>query len=308
MRRALLAALELALALAGSAHAAPPPHPVPSMADFLAASPAADWAPLDPAHTVYVDLPAGRVVIRLAPAFAPAHVANIEALLQAAFFDGLNVVRVQDNYVAQWGDAESQHARGDFHRPTPDEYSRKLAGMPFTALPDRDAYAPQTGFIDGFPAARDPKTGTAWLTHCYGMVGVGRDLPPDNGGGEELYAVIGHAPRHLDRNLALVGRVVQGIELLSSLPRGSGALGFYNKDKGEKPLQIMRARRVADLPPEQRLPLEMLRTDSPTFPALIALRRTRHEDFFVEPTGHIDVCNVPLPVRLRPGQTVPTSR
>jgi len=37
-----------------------------------------------------------------------------------------------------------------------------------------------------------------------------------------MYAVIGNAPRQLDRNVALVGRVLKGWSLLSSLPRGSG--------------------------------------------------------------------------------------
>jgi peptidylprolyl isomerase len=295
-----LLGLLILVAVALPVLAAPAPKPVPSMADFLAASPAADWAPLDPENTAYFDLPSGRVVLRLAPEFAPAHVANIRALLRAHFFDGLAVVRVQDNYVTQWGDAESKHDHGDIRPLLPDEYFRSLSGLPFTALPDRDAYAPQTGFSDGFPVARDPAKARAWLTHCYGMVGVGRDMPPDNGSGEELYTVIGHAPRHLDRNLAVVGRIVQGIELLSALPRGSGALGFYDQDKGEKSLPFTHARLVSDLPANERLPLEMLKTDSPTFRHLIDLRRNRREAFFVEPTGHIDVCNVPLPVRLHP--------
>lgn len=296
----LLASL---LALPGFAAGQTPgaAKPVAGMAELLAASPAADWAPLPPEDTAYFDLPAGRVVMLLAPDFAPAHVANIKALLRAHFFDGLSVTRVQDNYVTQWGDADSTRERGEgFRKKLPDEYFRPLAGLPpFVPLPDRDAYVAQTGFVDGLPAARDARKGQAWLAHCYGMVGVGRNLPPDTGSGEELYAVIGHAPRHLDRNLAVVGRIVQGMPLLSSLPRGSAALGFYDKDRNEQPVPITRARLAADLPPEERLPLEALRTDSTTFRKLIEIRRTRREDFFVEPTGHIDVCNVPLPVRTR---------
>ena len=56
------------------------------------------------------------------------------------------------------------------------------------------------------------------------VVDPGRN-EPDTGTGGELYAIIGHAPRQLDRNIALVGRVVQGIEQMSSLPRGTEALG-----------------------------------------------------------------------------------
>ena len=39
---------------------------------ILDASPASDWRRLDPANTLYMELPAGRVVIELAPGFAPA--------------------------------------------------------------------------------------------------------------------------------------------------------------------------------------------------------------------------------------------
>ena len=87
-----------------------------------------------------------------------------------------------------------------------------------------DPYADFQGFAGGWPLAG---SSGVWPVHCYGMVGVGRNLSPDTGSGAELYTVIGHAPRHLDQNIALVGRVVSGIEHLSSLPRGTGALGFY---------------------------------------------------------------------------------
>jgi peptidylprolyl isomerase len=80
-------------------------------------------------------------------------------------------------------------------------------------------------------------------------VGAGRDDPPESDG-TELYAVIGHAPRQLDRNVALVGRVLQGIELLSSLPRGSGEMGFYVPSEataGEPRLRCLPEPRVDDL-------------------------------------------------------------
>ena len=82
-----------------------------------------------------------------------------------------------------------------------------------------------TGFDGDFAAGSDGKS--EWLLHCYGSVGAGRDNAPDSGSGVELYAVTGQAPRQLDRNITLVGRVVQGMELLSSLPRGGSAQGAY---------------------------------------------------------------------------------
>ena len=282
----------MALGFLATAEAAPSP----SMTQVLAASKPSDWRPLDPENTLYMDLPAGRVVIELAPAFAPLHVRNIKKLAKAGYFDGLAIIREQDNYVAQWGDPENRHPLPDGIGKTAPEFDAVLAqNLPFTKLPDGDVYAPEVGFSDGFPMARSASEKRMWLAHCYGMVGVGRDVDADTGSGAELYAVIGHAPRHLDRNVTLVGRVLKGMELLSGLPRGSGDLGFYTA--AEHPLPIKSVRIAADLPPAQRAHLEVLRTDTPTFNALIESRRNRPEDFFKVQAHRIELCNVPLPMR-----------
>jgi len=271
----------------------------PSMADVLAASEPSDWRPLDPNNTLYVELPAGRVVIELAPRFAPLHVANIKTLVRARYFDGLAILRVQDNYVAQWGDPDNRHpVPAGVGKVAPEFDSVIWPGMAFTRLPDGDIYAPEVGFSDSFPAARSAKQHLTWLAHCYGMVGVGRDLDVESGSGAELYVVIGHAPRHLDRNVALVGRVVKGMELLSDLPRGSAEMGFYTK--AETPVPIKAIRLAADLPAAQRTNLEVIRTDTPLFAALIESRRNRPEEFFKVQSGRIDLCNVPIAVRAAP--------
>lgn len=289
-----LAAAALGLALAAAAAADAPP----TYAEVLERSAPQEWRTPDPEHTLYLELPSGRVVIELAPAFAPAHVANVKALVRAGYFDGAAVVRAQDNYVVQWANRQAPTAAMGAGRATlAAEFDRPAAGLALTTLPDPDSYAPEVGFVDGLPVARDPASGRAWLAHCYGMVGAGRDLAADSGGGTELYAVIGHAPRHLDRNVTLLGRVVLGIERLSTLPRGGGALGFY--ETAAEQLPIPRARIAADVPAGERTAVELLRTDSASFRAVIESRRTRREEWFVEPTGRIELCNVPLPVRAR---------
>jgi peptidylprolyl isomerase len=269
----------------------------PSMPEVLAAAGPVDWRPLDPDNTLYVELPGGRVVIELTSRIAPLHVGNIKALARARYFDGLSIIRVQDNYVVQWGDPENRHPipAGIIGQVAPEFDSPTPAHMPFTRLPDGDVYAPEVGFSDGFPVARSPSLHRTWLTHCYGMVGVGRDLDPLSGSGAELYVVIGHAPRHLDRNVALVGRVVKGMELLAGLPRGSAEMGFYTRT--EAPIPIRSIRVAADVPPSERSNLEVIRTDSAAFAALIESRRNRPEDFFKVRAGRIDLCNVPIAVR-----------
>jgi peptidylprolyl isomerase len=290
-----------------SAATVPPPpaastesaHRPLTSADVLATSTSSDWRPLDPQNTLYLDLPAGRVVIELAPQFAPHHAANIQALAREGYYDGVAIVRSQDNYVVQWADPDGKRPIKNAQRTLAAEFERTARGVPFTPLVDPDTYAPEVGFSDGFPTARDPKFGRAWLVHCYGMVGAGRDNDVDSGGGTELYVVTGSAPRHLDRNVTLVGRVVQGMEMLSALPRGTGALGFYEKPEQRLPIKSVRV--AADLPASQRTELEVLRTDTPTFTAYVEARRNRREEWFKVPAGHVDVCNVPIVARPRNG-------
>ena len=271
----------------------------PTMAEVLAAAKATDWRPLDPENTLYVQLATGRVVIELAPQFAPLHVANILKLARQGYYDGLPIIRSQDNYVVQWGDPDGKRSVGEARSRLPPEFTVPWTkAIPFTRLPDVDGYAPEVGFSNGFPAGRDPRAGQAWLAHCYAMVGVGRGNEVDSGSGAELYVVNGHAPRHLDRNIAVVGRVVQGMEFLSTLPRGSGPLGFYEKPEQYVPIRSVRV--AADVPAAERARLEVIRTDTPTFAALVESRRNRHDEWYKVPAGHIELCNVPIVVRPAP--------
>jgi len=187
---------------------------------------------------------------------------------------------------------------------------------PLTAAKSNDAYAGGTGFFVGWPIATETELGEpqkvtiigtgqkleireastyAWPVHCYGMVGVGRDLSPNTGSGAELYVVIGHAPRHLDRNIALVGRVIEGIEFLSSLPRGHGGLGFYDLEQGDERVSIQSIHpgiEVKDLPA-----YEYLSTESASFAKYADARANRRDAFFIRPAGGADICNIPVPVR-----------
>lgn len=294
----------------------------PSPGEIVAAAPAAEWVAIAAEDLLVMTLApdakgrARRVVIQLMPPpFAQGWVGNIRVLAKAHWWDGTAVTRVQDNYVAQWGDPNGEDAAkakplpaglktmaesayevalgSDFHQPISGVRNRK------------DPYADATTFIASFPASvADPPDGPtmktvvkAWPVHCYGMVGVGRNLSPDTGSGAELYTVIGHAPRHLDRNIALVGRVVEGIEHLSSLPRGTGALGVYETAAERTP--IVSIRLASELPVGERPRFEYLSTEGPAFARYAEARANRRDAFFIKPAGGADVCNVPVPVRRR---------
>lgn len=299
--------LGLTISLGSVAHAKSP-------AEIVAEAPANDWVEVPAEDLLVMTLPntaqhgVRRVVIQLAPApFAQGWVNNIRLLAQAQWWDGLAITRVQDNYVAQWGDPDGENpatARalppGLRQMPEADYVVRgqlpQSKGMEEVFLP-RNTASNWSNFYKGWPVAGAQINGKPqnWLVHCYGMVGVGRNLSPDTGTGAELYAVIGHAPRHLDRNIAVVGRVVQGMEHLSSLPRGTAALGFYANPKERTRIDTLRL--VSDLPLTERPRFAVLASDSASFQAYAQARANRRDAFFNIPAGGADVCNIPVPIR-----------
>ena len=142
MRPTLLALLVAATVLAPAAAAddtAPRPK---TTQELLDASNPTDWRTLDPADTLYLELASGRVVIELAPEFAPEHVGNIRTLAREGYWNGLSINRSQDNFVVQWGDPaeEGQPRRplGKAKTHLPAEFERDAAGLDFHALPDKD--------------------------------------------------------------------------------------------------------------------------------------------------------------------------
>ena len=272
--------------------------PKPTVSDIVKESKPGDWRALNPQNTLYMELPAGRVVIEMAPEFAPGTAENIRVLAREKYYDGLYIIRSQDNYVVQWGDPDEEN-------PRPVKSAREKVKAEFTApianargfvrMKDKDGYAAEVGHTNGFPSARDPKSGRAWLTHCYAMVGVARGNEADSGNGSQLYVVSGHAPRHLDRNITVVGRVVAGMPLLSTMPRGTGALGFY--EKAEQRTQIKSVRLAADVPEAERSHYEVMRTDAPIYARVVEAARNRGGPWTVFAPNHVELCNAPIPVR-----------
>ena len=286
----------LLLAAAALLVGAAPAKKLLTPTDIVTAAPASAWKTIAADELLVLDLASGgRVVVQLAPGFAPVHVANIQALARGKYWDGATIYRVQDNYVAQWGLNESDKPwpAGVTAKP-PAEYTRTLKGLAVKPLGFADPYAAGAGFVDGWPVAYSAKAGWANLAHCYGSVGVGRDLSPDTGTGGELYAAL--APlRHLDRNIAVVGRVIDGVDKLSSLPRGTEALGFYKDKSAFVPIASIRI--ASTIPAGERPAYEYLDTTSASFASYLRVRANRKDDFYIRPAGGVDLCNVNVPVR-----------
>lgn len=284
---------------AATVHAQAAAPAAPGPADILAATSAADWQPIEPASLLLLEFAGGRkVVVQLANAYAPGHVANIHTLVRTGWLPRhVAIVRVQENYVVQWGDPTGKAPLPvAVEASPPGSYERPGTPVGFVPLPFADAYGARVGHALGWAVATDGRA--HWLPHCPGMVGAGRDMPPDTGNGAELYAVTGHGPRHLDRNIAVVGRVLEGMEALSALPRGTGPLGFY-EDPAQR-LPLLSARLDTDLPSADRPRFEVLRSDSASMAKWVEARANRRDAFFVRPAGGADICNLLPPVRRRP--------
>ena len=297
-----------------NAPAAPAITEYPAPSEIVAKAKAKEWVAIAPSDLMVMELTPNakgkprRVVIQLmSEPFSQGWIGNIRKLVAAEFWDGTSVNRVQDNYVVQWGDATEKKMLPDGLAMVPERAyiveTINLVGMPVSRSSSErtwregltsDAYSARTALDKGWPVAFGKSAGV-WPVHCYGMVGVGRNLSPDTGTGAELYTVIGHAPRHLDRNIALVGRVIEGIEHLSSLPRGTGALGFYESETERTPILSVRIGADArDLPA-----FEYLSTESESFAKYADARANRRDPFFNVPAGGADICNIPVPVRRR---------
>lgn len=278
--------------------------PTMNSSEVVASASDSDWRDIKQENLLYMELENGMVVIELAPEFAPEHVANIKTLVSERYFDGLWVIRSHDNYVAQWGDpneADAAKPLGSAVTEIAPEWERNWpSSLPVTPLIDGDIYQPDAGYAYGLPVAGDKSKNKIGLAHCYGMVGVGRGNELNSGNGSSLYVVTGHAPRHLDRNVTLVGRVYKGIELLSSLPRGTEALGFYATP--EEYTKVYSIRRGTEMPSFKQVHLQQLRTDTIVFENFLKARRYRTEDWFVDPAGRLELCNVTVPLREKPSR------
>ncbi|AWW75634.1 peptidylprolyl isomerase [Erythrobacter sp. KY5] len=331
MKKHLLTLTAIA-ALTSPALAQDAPEGAPSPNEIVNAAAPEEWVAIEAEDLLVMTLApdaggnAREVVIQLMPApFSQGWVENIRTLARSRWYDGTLVNRVQDNYVVQWGDPgyDNPESGETEAKPLP-EGLQVMAQEDYTARvpvelisPDiaanfnpivrsgwqapilRDAYASSATFESGWPFAllQYPDKSDRWPVHCYGMVGVGRNYSPDTGSGAELYTVIGHAPRHLDRNIALVGRIISGMEHLSSLPRGSGTLGFYTEEEADKRTPILSVRIASELPEGERPLFEYLSTEGETFARYAEARANRRDPFFIVPAGGADICNVPVPVR-----------
>ena len=263
-----------------------------------------NWRDVDPDNLMLIDVKYGQIAIELFPAFAPQHVKRMRALARAHFYDGKSFYRVIDGFVAQGGIGEGDDKKLADWPALKHEFDHDpAADLEFTSLNSPDLYAPEVGHIQGFPAARDVNERKMWLVHCPGIVAMARDDNPDTGG-TEFYVVIGQAPRRLDRNLSVFGRVLEGMQYLQKLNRGDPTVesGVIQDVAMRDP--ILKVQIASDMPRSARPKFQVMRTDGPDFATKKEERRNAVSNFWLhQPAKVLEICSVAIPTRRTPETT-----
>ncbi len=273
-------------------------------AAVLAASTDADWRRIPADQLLVIELETGSVIVALSPSLAARHVERVSALARVGYYDGAVFNRVIDGFVAQGGrpdavaasDAERDGAaplgplKAEFDEPVDEAF-------PFYRLPDPDGYAPVVGYSDSLPTGRDPASGRAWHLHCAGAFAFGRETGRDTAISEFYIAL--QPQRYLDRNLSVLGRVIDGMTHLQALPRvtPSAVETDAATDAAPAGAPIIRMRLMSDLATPSRAAYEILDSGRAAFAEYAEARRNRPEAFFYHRPDHLDVCALPVPAR-----------
>jgi peptidylprolyl isomerase len=155
---------------------------------------------LDPQNTLYMDLKNGRVVIEMFPDIAPEMVARVKELTRQGFYDGTPFHRVIEGFMAQGGDPTGTGTGG-------------------SKLPDLPAeFTTKKHFLRG-------------------TCGAARTSDP-NSANSQFFIMFAPAT-HLDGQYTIWGQVVQGMQYVDEIKRGSGSGGtVQNPDRIVK-MQVM---------------------------------------------------------------------
>lgn len=283
----------------------------------LAAEPSKDgWLDIPQQELVYLQLEPGTlaqatagqhsvekatVVLKLASEFTPKNTAAFKQLVQSGFYNGLEFYRVIDQFVLQAGLMEGEKHPTAVKTDWPKlqaEFSWPVRqNDAFTLVQQSDLLASQTGFRHGFALGRGD--GQEWLIHCPNVVNMARSEDA-NSATTDFALMQGQAPRHLDRNMSIVAKVIWGGPWLNLVKRGeASAGGIIAKQQGRS--RIVSMTLGSDLKPEAQLQLQWLDTGSTQFQQRLEQSRARTAGFFhYKGNGALDICYQQVPVRLKP--------
>ncbi|WP_404340459.1 peptidylprolyl isomerase [Pseudoalteromonas mariniglutinosa] len=255
--------------------------------DIISRADESSWRVVGNENILKISLPTGAAYIELNTQLAPKHSNNIKKLARSGFYQGLNIYRFVEEFVAQGGDLTGEKPVHHAQKQLPAEfYHTTLNPLAITELAGPDGYAEKTGFLNGFAVAQNTAQTRTWQVHCSGIFAMARDNDI-NTGGTEFYVTLGGAQRYLDRNVTVFGRVLEGMEHFYRLRRHAVA--------GEQFNPITDIQVLADISATDNSQFRVLKTNSNTFKQLIRARKNRTEPWFVARPNYIDVCAMPIP-------------
>jgi cyclophilin family peptidyl-prolyl cis-trans isomerase len=276
-KTALLASVLLATSFVAAAKS---PH------EIIASAPESAWRMVDNDNVIRLTLPTGHVYVELNPTLAPIHVDNTKKLAREGFYQGLNVYRYVEGFVAQGGDSEDKKTPKTAKKAIPAEFALETEKpVTITKVPFVDGYAKQTGFLNGFAVAQNEAGTKTWQVHCTGVYAMARGNEADSGG-TDFYMTL-QPQRYLDLNITVFGRVLEGMEHVHKLDR------VASEGKPFNPIQDMVV--LADIAKEDKTRFKVMKTESESFVELIKARANRSGEWFLARPNHTDVCSVPVP-------------
>lgn len=254
-----------------------------------------NWTDIAQSDLVYLETSEGLVVIQLTDTIAPKHVENFTNLVTEGFYNNTSFYRVLEGFVAQAGNPSQADSKNTVDAEFTQTASEAVSQ--FQLIEKEEFLAQSTGYIGGFPAGREGNE--EWLLHCPTTVAMARSNDA-NSASTEFYVVLGHAPRHLDRNMSVFGRVVYGFEHLQSLPRGlAGADGAMQN--GEKAGIILSAELGSQRDKKKQLALQVQNTQEQGFLNRLSSARVKDNPFYIyKGNGRLDVCYYRPATRIKP--------
>lgn len=269
-------------------------------------APDAAWRTPSQDNLLYINTNKGLIVIELVPEFAPNHVTQIKALAQQKFYDQIIFHRVIDDFMNQTGDPTGT-GTGDSSLPDiPGEFTfRRDSKMPITLVNrravnprDPNSGAVDVGFYKSFPVATRPIVDAgwgldgaddgkvdAWGLHCKGVTSMARSGDPDSGN-SQFFLMRGTA-QWLDQQYSVWGNTVYGREHLTKFN-----VGTAGEVPGFVPDQMETVRLGSDLPEEEQLNIQVLKTDGPHY--------RRFEGTIKRDDGtYPDICDIVVPTRVK---------
>ena len=251
------------------------------------------WRKLDLTNTVLLSLPQGKVVIELAPSFAPKHVTQFSQLIKQDFYNSTKFYRVIDGFVAQAGPQDGSDKDKSVDTLAIEAEKSITKEWLFTSVQDKDLFAEKTGFKNSFAMATNTLEGKAWLTHCPGVIAMARGNEADSAT-SHFYFVIGQAPRYLDRIMTVFGRVVYGMQHIQAIQRTAVIAGDNAIDPQDF-TTIISMQLMSEVAKAEQLLIEVENTNSSVFIERLNKRRAREGAFFYKkPPPILDVCQIPL--------------